>query len=329
MRALTSDFDSGSPTESFLLVLDQFAALRTYTSDAPSVGGFRVLSTRRSAVRKRVTSAATVAALARARMRLTGFLSVLFVGGLGLAVLAGPANCPCSNGFGAAGENSLARLGYVQNTELLTTRESVPELPSLSTATLLEPDSKLLEPDIKAADLKPVTEATSAGALPPPAEQAVATVPPAEASAIDVSSITTSALEPTHAPLVAGEAPAASAAPAPRLTEVGDDAPVPVRLAAAPDVETDVPPTLPTVEVSTPPRMEITAKEADEAAPAKRTVKSSSARKRSGKRATRAYRSPSTAAKKKVNPTDPTPPPKWAQQMFNNPWQSQAFSYTR
>jgi hypothetical protein len=308
-------------------VLDQFAALRTYTSDAPSVGGFRVLSGRRNPLGKRITSAATVAALARARMRLTGFLSVLFVGGLGLAVLAGPANCPCTNAFSAVGESSLARLGYVQNTDLLTTRESEPELPSLSTATLIEPETK-------APDLKPLTEAkaaevTAAAALPP-AEQTAAEAPPQEAPAADVSSITTSALEPAQAPLVAHEAPTASetAAVAPNVHEVGEAAPVSVKLAAAPSLESDVPPTLPAVEVSTPPRMEITAIEADEAAPrAKRTAKASVAKR--SKRVTRAYRSPTTVAKKKANPTDPTPPPKWAAQMFTNPWQSQAFSYTR
>ena len=43
MRAVTSATDSPSPTDNFVRVLDQFAALSSYTSDAAAVGGYRVL----------------------------------------------------------------------------------------------------------------------------------------------------------------------------------------------------------------------------------------------------------------------------------------------
>ena len=47
----------------------------------------------------------------------------------------------------------------------------------------------------------------------------------------------------------------------------------------------------------------------------------------------RAYRSPvhpsARAAKNSTDAQYTKRAPKWAQQMFNNPWQSQAFSYTR
>jgi hypothetical protein len=316
MHALTPELDSGTPTESFLRVLDEFASLRSYAADVPAVGGYRLLSPRRHVLALRAPSAASVAALARARMRLTGFLSVLFVGGLGLAVLAGPANCPCSNTFTVADRAAFARLGYVENAGMLTERESQRELPAAATATLLEPEAG-------ATSLAPIAEANSADAAPI-----------AEASSAAASPITTASLEPPRAaPLVSGDAlPAADVDHSPRLPEaVADQTPAPVKLAAAPSVESDVPPTLPVVEIATPPPMEITATDAAEESPP--ASKPQSVRKRvtraaRTKRTARAYRS-APIMKKKVDPTAPTPPPKWAQQMFSNPWQSQAFSYTR
>lgn len=321
MRALSTEFDSGSPTESFLVVLDQFAALRSYAADAPAVGGYRVLAPRLTVRTMRAPSPGAIAAIARARMRLTGFLSVLFVGGLGLAVLAGPANCPCANTFAVAEESSIARLGYVDNADMLTTRESQSELPPLSTAALVAPDTSAAA--TPAADISPISE--------PNAAAAPATV--AEAKDASSSPITTSSLEqPRAAPVVAGDdLTVADGHRLPRAEQLADRPPVPVRLAAAPSTESDVPPTLPVVEVSTPPPMAITATDAEDASvakPQKQSVRKRVARTERAKRSVRAYRTPAVA-KKKASPTDPTPPPKWAQQMFNNPWQSEAFSYTR
>ncbi len=122
MRAVKSDIETGNPEENFLRVLDQFASLRTYSSAAPAVGGYRVLTPKRMTHRA-IAQAPTVAARARTRIRWTGSLSVLFVGGLGLAVLAGPANCPCSTAFAVAEQSSMARLGYVQNATMVTARD--------------------------------------------------------------------------------------------------------------------------------------------------------------------------------------------------------------
>ena len=99
MRAVTSATHSASPTDNFVRVLDQFAALSSYSSDATAVGGYRVLSSQRASQHQTYRTslpAPSVAARAGARVRWTGSLSVLFIGGLGLAVLAGPANCPCT-----------------------------------------------------------------------------------------------------------------------------------------------------------------------------------------------------------------------------------------
>ncbi len=295
MRALTSE-DSGSPTENFLRVLDQFAALHSYVSATPTGGGYRVLAPRRAAkgTARRIFASRPSSAPQSpgARMQLTGFLSVLFIGGLGLAVLAGPANCPCSSPF-AKGQTSLARLGYVQNAHFMNARETV----------ALEAERAVL---------------TDAFLLPP------------DASATGVSPITTSALEPSRElPTPMGDDLAAvnvgrTSGKLEGLAEAGP--PTPVRLAAAPGVESDVQPTLPVIEVANPPMSEVTAIEAErEVAP-----KARSTRKRA---ATRAYRSPNQQAgrakKKSGDGMTVERAPKWAQQMFTTPWQSQAFSYTR
>jgi hypothetical protein len=295
MRPDTSELAHASPTDNFVRVLDQFASLSSYASEASTIGGYRVLSSRRTAPRKKHRSASTAtAAPARsaARVRWTGSLSVLFIGGLGLAVLAGPANCPCSSAFAVAEQSSLARLGYVQNARMMVEREMVQpdaELPALSTAALIEP----------------------------------------EESAVGLSSITTSALEPSReATAIASEvlsAPRAPRLPA-NIEQLADAGPENVKLAAASDITTDVPPTLPIIEVATPPDDSV------EPAPAPRRKSVDKARN-AKKRALRAYRTGNEVtlrAKAKTPVGDPTKQaPKWAQQMFVNPWQSRAFSYTQ
>ncbi len=288
MRAVTSDLGHASPTDSFARVLDQFASLSDYSCDATSVGGYRVLPSQRPAGRKAHRSAAAAPARSGARLRWTGSLSVLFIGGLGLAVLAGPANCPCSSALTVAEQSSLARLGYVQSARLMAEREimqSDAELPALSTAALIEPQE----------------------------------------SAVGVSPITTSALEPSrHATAIASdELPATSAGRLPaKIEQVADAGPENVQLAAASDVATDVPPTLPVIEVATP-TDDVAANES-ESAPVARTPR---AKKRT---ALRAYRTPSDLAgrRKKTGEASPNSP-RWAQQMFVTPWQSRAFSYTQ
>jgi hypothetical protein len=292
MRAVTSDIDSLNPAESFLRVMDQFASLSSFTSDAPSVGGFRVLSSQRPTHKKkthRTLARGAMAARGRTRIRWTGSLSVLFVGGLGLAVLAGPANCPCSSVFAVAEQSALSRLGYVQNARMMTEREfgaQDAELPELSTAALVEP----------------------------------------EQSAAGVSPITTSALVPARetAAVQGDDLPATTTGSLPmKIEQVADSAPAPVRLAVAATVESDVPPTLPTIDVATPATGDVAASDPD-----REPIAKSRAAK---KRITRAYRTPLTLRAKAKKPLgEPAArSPKWAQQMFTTPWQTQAFSYTR
>ena len=130
-------------------MLDQFASLSSFSSDAPAVGGFRVLSSQRASQRETFARPCPLrrSRARRTRVRWTGSLSVLFIGGLGLAVLAGPANCPCTSAFAVAEQSALQRLGYVQNARMITEREleTAPavEPPALSAAALIEPEHEV------------------------------------------------------------------------------------------------------------------------------------------------------------------------------------------
>jgi hypothetical protein len=224
-------------------------------------------------------------------MRLTGFLSVLFIGGLGLAVLAGPASCPCSSTL--AQQASLERLGYVQNAAFMNASES----PAIAPERVAFSDAEFLGPD---------------------------------RSATGVSPITTSALEPTHAAQVVATDAGATKAVGPlpsNIERVSEATPETVKLAAATIVESDVIPELPVAEVAAPSMPSVTAVEAEREVAPKASVRAP--RKRA---AMRAYRTPMTQASRAKNPNDAMTAqraPKWAQQMFTTPWQSQAFSYTR
>jgi hypothetical protein len=290
MRAVTSANHSASPTDNFVRVLDQFAALSSYSSDASAVGGYRVLSTQRASQRQTLRTslpAPSVATRAGARVRWTGSLSVLFIGGLGLAVLAGPANCPCTSPYAVTEQAPLQRLGYVQNARMITERE-------LETAPAVEP----------------------------PALSATALIEP-EHEFTGVSPISTSALEPLRdVPAMSDDVPVTSAGRLPvKIEEVADAGPEPVRLATASNVETDVPPTLPAIEVAAPPASDVSAIDTKR----EPVTKSRSSKKR----ITRAYRTPSTLRAKKSLGEPAPKSPKWAQQMFVTPWQTKAFSYTQ
>jgi hypothetical protein len=295
MRAFTVESENGAPGDSFLRVLDQFAALHTYASATPATGGYRVLGGAKRSTRK-----ATKPSLARrvgvgpatagARMRLTGSLSVLFIAGLGLAVLAGPASCPCSSTF--AQQAALERLGYVQNAAFMNASEA----PTIAPERVAFSDTEFLGPDTSATGISPIT---------------------------------TSALEPAHAGQVAAaDAATKTVGPLPSSIErVSEAKPETVKLAAATIVESDVIPEAPVAEVAAPPMPSVTAVEADREVAPKTVVRTP--RKRA---AVRAYRTPTKQASRSNNSNDAMTAqraPKWAQQMFTTPWQSQAFSYTR
>jgi hypothetical protein len=307
MRAMSSEFDHIDATAGFVGVLDQFASLRSYTNE-PAVGGYRVLSAKRTAQRakKKIVPAATaLGSMVRAsRLQVSGSLSLLFIGSLGLAVLAGPANCPCGDD---AERTSLARLGYVENAHLVSARDVAKQptfLPELKTAAVVEP--------IK-------TEPAVA-----PTESAIGEAP----GAIGESPITTSAVEPAHETVIAKSdgVRTLNAGALPPIEPLADAGPT-VRVAAAtPDVSNDASPALPVISARSPTTPKVVVSkhddDADEAPRAKRKKKNM-----------RAYRSPVAKADRHAQRPGGEQvvkrAPKWAQQMYATPWQMQAFSYTR
>ena len=348
MRAMTFDDDSANPTENFLRVLDQFAALRTYSSAAPAVGGYRLLASRRAAHRKsqfRFTSSAAIAALASTRMRLTGFLSVLFIGGLGLAVLAGPSSCPCSNAFTIAEQDdALTRLGYVGNGRLAMDREAASETPTeLAEAPFF--DSRRSMTDLSSI----ITSAVEPRAVAPDDATLVASVSTAdrlaEKFAADGDSGQSPAVRAVAAPSsVKGGLPPADAAvevskpPMTRVAAIDADEPSSAGVAATARREETQHKTIAAIDAVSAP--EAHSATDDHKAVAKafadddddRPLKKIHALRKRG--VIRAYRSPihppaRVTAKKPADAQYTKRAPKWAQQMFNNPWQSQAFSYTQ
>jgi hypothetical protein len=210
MRVVEYRSEADASAEAVLTPMDDFAALRANRAALPAISGYRILRPR--PVRRPAAPSQTLQRLAGARLRATGFLSVLFFGGLGLAVLAGPANCPCHSRLAAAPETLrdtrlVSRFAYVKAAAI----NADPELPMLSMAALVEPGDTITT--------SMATSPISTSALPPPK------------------------LESARA-RVAGFPAAIEALPA--------AAPKLVRLAAVSPPEDDLTPTLPVVEVTTP-----------------------------------------------------------------------------
>jgi hypothetical protein len=247
-----------------------------------------------------------------ARLRATGTLSVLFVAGLGLAVLAGPASCPCDRNVAAAelpdSPPSLSRFTYAiasaavehglprASFELAAAPAAEEDLPTLSTVAMLEPEES---PD---------------------------------ASPITTSAIDTLAARAASPPSHVGLLPATPEA-------LSDNAPRQIQLANAAPVEgADLAPVLPPVVVDTPlTEIEVVDPEAREAEPVHEPAHQPAAeRKRPRKHASprkQNTREPRTRAP--IASTKSTKPdraklakvPRWARQMFDTPWQTKAFSY--
>ncbi len=350
MGAMSSEFDSDGPTDSFVGVLDQFAALRSY-SNATGVGGYRVLSPKKMSRTQRATAklaptASALAAIARTRLRLTGSLSVLFIGGLGLAVLAGPATCSCSSELSAAQHASLTRLGYAANANLSGAPEGIAiesdlasqsDVPTLTLAAVVEPAESVkgVSP-ISTSALEPTREianekregfaAVSTGALPARVEPLHDAGPAVRVAAADS---TESDVGPT-AQVAATESAESDVGPSVQATTAASaesDVGPTVRVAAAESAEGDVRPELPAVTDSAPAAKKkkkiVVADDDDDVRRAKQKKKKNM----------RAYRTPTDKPVKHAERPGGEQvvkrAPKWAQQMYATPWQMQAFSYTR
>lgn len=274
--------------EALAALLHDFAAIKAAGAAAPRIGGYRVLRPRRVAR----ALAPTIARAAGARVRATGFLTVLFVGGLGLAGLAGPASCPCDPAPGASvsaeassGAHGLARFAYMREAELVVASASEP--PELSAAVHEEP-----------AEARPAPISTSA------------IEPPDKATVHDGYALSRSS----------GGLPA-------KIEELADAAPKPIKLAALSDGEPA--PMPPVVVAGTPPIPEVAAVDAvaDPAAERRLGQKRMPSRRRNIATRPPRTRSAGLSAPNAGSRVKRGQVPRWAQKMFETPWQTKAFSY--
>jgi hypothetical protein len=259
-----------------------------------------------------------------ARMRATGTLSVLFVGGLGLAVLAGPANCPCDRNAVASAEvpdgaPSLSRFTYA-----IASAEIEQGLPRASVQLAAAPVAD--EDDLPALSNVAMLESKEPADTPP-----IATRPnsPITTSAIDTLT-TRAANPPSHIGLLP-----------PTQEALPDNAPKVIQLAAAAPAEgAQMAPVLPPVVVDTPlTEIEVvdpdTSRDTSEPAVEKKRPRKHNAHAapRTERKARQRTTNASTRQKAPVASTKPdrrdklAKVPKWARQMFDNPWQTKAFSY--
>lgn len=277
---------SVSDASGALSALDGFAELAGGFDGEPAIGGFRILRPRPSQ-RARIKARA-LRRMASAHLRASGSLSVLFLGGLALAVLAGPVSCPCDSLHAASpllaggDARAMSRLAYTRASEIRPTA------------------SRKIAPLTKLATLVDPYEATLAAASP----------------------ITTASITPvsTRRQPLAGLAHL-GALPS-KIDTIAAAQPEPIRLAAATPA-TDVPvPLVPVIEVPTPEAPEAAPPAAETHVTHARTV---SRRRHHAQRARMARSSdPAVIAAQKQARA-----PRWAKQMFDNPWQSSAFSYIR
>src|SRR5262249_34491369 len=114
MREVTLSTETAKSTADLLQIMEDIAATRAATPPPIADGGYRMLNMRSD--RPRPNRAALFAPMPAAPMRVRGFLTAVFAGGLGLAVLAGPVTCPTCDPLPANAERDveriLARLNY-------------------------------------------------------------------------------------------------------------------------------------------------------------------------------------------------------------------------
>ncbi len=108
-----------------------------------------------------------------------------------------------------------------------------------------------------------------------------------------------------------------------KIEQLADVAPTTIRLAAAGNIESDAVPTLPAVTVDTPAMPEVIAVEAEREHAGTRYSSRAHNAAKAKLRSYRAASDKSTSSKAKVVEKVP----RWAQQMFETPWQTKAFSY--
>ncbi|MDH4982816.1 hypothetical protein [Hyphomicrobium sp. D-2] len=302
--------DRLSGSSSWLLERFRDAAPVTVERLEPALAAMRERIVRHS------SKIASLAVTGGGRLQTSGFLSVLLIGGLAVAVLSGPSSCACSTPFDQA---DLDRMDYIQNAAFIDTRDSgaAPSYPPASPDDLafLASDRPLMErePTVTASLAQGIdaTDREPAAAPTTQARHAEAAAPQSTAAIADVTSA-----QSTPAADASPEAPLTVAALADNPADSAD-----ADHAAASENNADV-------AAERKARRDTSAK-SDDDDDDRRHARSS--RKRG---AIRAYRTPvhqvKRQRKKKVtNAHLAQRAPAWAQQMYATTWHSQAFSYNR
>ncbi len=309
MREVASKAATGESTAGLLKIMDQIAGLSAPRSLPPiAAGGYRVLDVRRD--RPRPSRAAALAPLTGKPMRMRGFLTALFAGGLGLAVLAGPATCPTCDPAQAGGQldakRILSRLTYTPGEAVeLAAREA---------------------PPLARSDVPPVAERGT-----PPALSELALLEPQDTASSNAP-ISTAAIDP--APQRAPDtAPATANEPAPRATklpekieELSDQGPPQTEIAAA-TVESEPQPPLPPVGSTTLPLKDVAVDPEEPAPRVQAPRKHIPIKARDAKPRARGSRNAAPSAPRLYSPNKYAQVPGWAAKMFETPWQTKAFSF--
>jgi len=280
---------SAASSSGALARLDSFAALRVGPVFDPSIGGFRFVPAK---------EARRALLMRRISRRLARPLPLLFIGALAVAILARPSSEP--HAAMSRDAETPARLSYAQPSisSEAHVRVTMGEAPA-GMGMMGDPAARL--------ELAALGEASFAAGSSP---ITTSTLPPAAGAALHELRA-----EPAHVGLLP-----------PGSETLADAPPVLVRLAAVTPADGELVDVLPTVDGPTPSGSSAVAPgpESETAHGAEAKSERAVTKPREASPRLRRARSRSRPASKKVGR-----PPRWAKQMFDNPWQSSAFSYVR
>ncbi len=310
MREVASKAAADKSTAGLLKIMDDIARLRAAPAPPIAAGGYRMLNVRSD--RPRPMRAAFIAPLIAKPMRVRGFLTAVFAGGLGLAVLAGPVTCPSCDPLPSEGQVDAQRiLSRLEYTRDLSTDAAARETP---------PPAQV-EPTVTADRGEP--PAVSAPAITKPADAAAPTstaaIPPVRDGVPDSVPAAADATEPSSG---------AASLPQ-KIEELSDQGPPQTEIAAA-DVEAAPEAPLPPVGSTEFPHKTIIDADPvpEEPAPHASTQRKHSLVKqhRAKARVPAAHNVPPPAPKL-YGPNKYRMVPTWAAKMYESPWQSKAFSF--
>jgi hypothetical protein len=297
MRVVEYD-NWGTSPESVLKLSADFARLDADAHADPAIGGFRILQPR-PVQRQWAWRPAS-------RLPASGFLATVLIGGFGLAVLAGPATCPCGTLPSAqqtAATAPLARLAYANGTvsdlgDRLRAHPITPakvQLPKLVTVALHRPTAAPTEPEAPTLFASPIS--TAAIPIEAPATETRLSGPPERTGLLPGKIVSLSDTAPKPVQL-------AAVAPADSVT---------VQQLSVTDMTMQKTPELPHMKPKVPPVAKASHKP--------QVVTHAKPRKD--------YRAAPETTQRLTRRERARRSPRWSQQLYANPWQTKAFSYLR